>query len=264
VDLEGRVAIVSGIGPGMGRALALACATQGADVALAARRQEHLDPVAEEIRALGRRAITVPTDITEQGDCARLAERAVAELGRLDVLVNNAATEGRPMPIETADLAKRYRTPFEVNVFGTLQLVQAVIPAMKRAGSGSIVMISSHGYRVQPTRLRRDNSAYAASKAALFAATRSLALELGEYGIRVNTVVPSYIWGPNVKSYFEQLAREQGRTVEDFYDDMASGSALKRLATPEEISEAAAFFASDRARGITGQSLDVNCGSYFD
>ena len=81
MDLEGRVAIVSGIGPGMGRALALACAAQGADIALAARRQEHLDHVAAEIRALGRRAVTVPTDITEPGDCARLAERTVAELG---------------------------------------------------------------------------------------------------------------------------------------------------------------------------------------
>ena len=182
---------------------------------------------------------------------------ATRTIGTITGVVNNAATEGRPMPIETADLAKRYRTPFEVNVFGTLQLVQAVIPAMKRAGSGSIVMISSHGYRVQPTRLRRDNSAYAASKAALFAATRSLALELGEYGIRVNTICP----GGVQTDLPTNAAAEHPDTDLDWGLLMETAGARYGFMPPRDIADAIAYLASDAAASVTGAVLSVDRGT---
>ncbi len=120
-------------------------------------------------------------------------------------------------------------------------------------------MISSLAIR----RTQQGNGTYAASKSALLAASQTLALELGADQIRVNTVAPSYIWGAAVKQYFRKLAAERGVEWETIYDEAAAETALGRLATSAEIAEAVVFFASDRSRAITGQSLDVNCGSFF-
>ena len=256
--LEGKAAIVSGIGPGMGRAVALACAREGADVALAARRPGRLDAVAAEIEALGRRALRVPTDIADPAQCRALAERTLAEFGRIDALVNNAAAAGADVAL--ADAApEQIRETLEVNVGGTLAMTQAAIPAMREGGGGSIVMIGSLVVR----RVLPGHGPYAASKAALLNAAHTLALELGPDNIRVNTVLPSYIWGGPVRLWFRQLASERGVSEQDVYDEAAAEAALNRIATPEEIAEAVVFFASDRSRAITGQSLDVNCGSFF-
>jgi NAD(P)-dependent dehydrogenase (short-subunit alcohol dehydrogenase family) len=141
--LEDRVAIVSGIGPGMGRSIALALARAGADVALGARNEASLRAIAAEVGALGRRAVWIPTDITDEEQCRRLVDAAVTELGRLDVLVNNAyAEEDWHDPFDGFEPA-RWRTPIDVNVFGTLQLSQAAVPHLKAAGGGSIVMITT-------------------------------------------------------------------------------------------------------------------------
>ena len=255
--LEDKVVIVSGIGPGMGRDISLACAREGADVVLAARTPSKLESVAPEVEALGRRALSVPTNITDPDQCKDLAARAIEEFGRIDVLVNNAATEVR---VSLADATpKQMRLPVEVNLFGTLAMTQAVIPAMREAGGGSIVMISSLAIR----RIQQGNGPYAASKAALLAASQTLALELGPDNIRVNTVLPAAIWGAAVKLWFRELAAERGVDEQTIYDEFASEAALNRIATSEEIAEAVVFFASERSRAITGQSLDVNCGAFF-
>ncbi len=256
--LEGKVVIVSGIGPGMGRDISLACARDGADVVLAARTPAKLEAVAPEVEALGRRTLSVPTDITDPEQCQALAARAIAEFGRIDVLVNNAAAPGQGIPMAEASL-DQIRRPIEVNLFGTLSMTQAVIPAMRETGGGSIVMISSLAMR----RAQRGSGTYSASKAALLAASQTLALELGADNIRVNTVAPSYIWGAALKLWFRRQAVERGVAEQTIYDEAAAESALNRLATSEEIAEAVVFFASDRSRAITGQSLDVNCGSFF-
>ena len=120
-------------------------------------------------------------------------------------------------------------------------------------------MLSSLAVR----RMQLGSGTYSASKATLLAASQILALELGPDNIRVNTVLPSYIWGAALKLWFRELATERGVDEQTIYDDAASESALNRLATSEEIAEAVLFFASDRSRAITGQSLDVNCGSFL-
>lgn len=256
--LDRKVAIVSGIGPGMGRDIALTLARNGADLAIAARRQAGLDAVAEEVRALGRRVIAVPTDITRAEDCARLVAEAHAAFDRVDVLVNNAFHPGGFQLFERAVLDD-WRTPFEVNVLGTLRLTQAVVPLMKAQGAGSIVMISSQVIReVMPTM-----GDYAASKAALMAATQTLARELGPHGIRVNSVVPGYIWGPSLRGWFEHQARQRGVDPQVVHDEVASRIALGKIPDSEEIAGAVLFFASDLARVVTGQSLDVNGGQVF-
>jgi len=256
--LKDRVAIVSGIGPGMGREISLALAREGADVALAARSPEHLEEAAAKVQALGRRAVCVPTDIAKPEDCRRLVERTAAELGRIDVLVNNAFAPGLYVPFADADL-NDWRKVFDVNVFGALQLTQLVVPHMAHQGGGSIVFINTMSMRI----IEPLFGSYAASKGALMTAAQTLAKELGPLKIRVNSVVPGYIWGPNLERYFKHLAAQKGITAQAVYDEIAARTALNRIPTAAEIADAVLFFASDLSRVVTGQALDVNAGHYF-
>jgi len=256
--LRDRVAIVSGIGPGLGRAVALAFAREGADLVLAARTAAALEELAAEVRALGRRALAVPTDVARAEDCHRLAEAARTELGRIDVLVNNAFRSAPYDPVETASM-EDWRRIFDVNVFGSVQLSQAVVPHMKAQGGGSIVMVNSMSMRI----IEPNFGGYAASKGALMTAMQTMAKELGAHGIRVNAVVPGYIWGPALARYFEHLAGERGVTPEAVYADVASRTALGRLPDSDEIADAVVFLACDLSRAITGQALDVNAGHHF-
>lgn len=256
--LKDRIAIVSGIGPGMGRDISLALAREGAHVVLAARRQALLDEVAAEVRALGREALCVATDISQKDQCLRLAEAAQRQFNHIDVLVNNAFMGGVEDPIERVDL-ELWRRIYDVNVIGSVQLTQAVVPGMKDQGGGSVVMINSMSMRIIEPRF----GGYAASKGALLAATQTLAKELGAFGIRVNSVVPGYIWGKSLEGYFKTLAQQQGVTPQAVYDSIAARTALRHIPTSEEIAGAVVFFASDLSRVITGQALDVNGGHFF-
>jgi len=256
--LQDRVAIVSGIGPGMGRDIALAFAREGADVVLAARGADKLNAVADEVRARGRRALCVPTDIAQADDCRRLADAARAEFGRLDILVNNAFKGGLEPLMAEADVSE-WRKIFDVNVFGSLQLTQAVVPHMRRQGGGSIVFINSMSMRI----IEPKFGGYAASKGALLIAAQTLAKELGRDKIRVNSVVPGYIWGPALQGYFKMLAQQQGSTPDAVRDEIAARTALNHIPDSAEIADAVVFFASDLSRVVTGQALDVNGGHFF-
>jgi NAD(P)-dependent dehydrogenase (short-subunit alcohol dehydrogenase family) len=254
--LAGRGALVSGVGPGMGRAIALTLARAGADVALAARRETAVRAVADEVAALGRRAVSVPTDITDAAACRRLADTAAAELGRLDIVVNNAfAEEDWRLPFAGLD-PTRWRAPVDVNVFGTLTLTQACVPHLKAAGGGSIVMITTLSVR-NPVPLL---AGYAASKRALTTAAQVLARELGSARIRVNCVAPGHIRGQSLDEYFAWIAGQRGITPDDVAAEIAAMNPLDHLAEPDEIAPAVLFFASDLSRVVTGQTLDVNCG----
>ena len=256
--LDGKAAIVSGIGPGAGRSIALAFAREGADVVLAARTVASLEDVAGEVRALGRRALVVPTDVARPEDCRRLADAAIAEFGRIDVLVNNAFRSAPYEPVADASM-ESWRRIFDVNLFGSVQLSQAVIPHMRARRAGSIVMVNSMSVRI----IEPHFGGYAASKAALLVTVQTMAKELGADGIRVNSVVPGYIWGPALERYFAQLAREGGTTPDAVYADVASRTALRHIPDSDEIADAVLFLASDLARAITGQALDVNAGHHF-
>ena len=203
--LEGKVAIVSGIGPGMGRDIALALAAEGADIAMGARRDRGLIKVAGEVEAMGRRAVWVQTDITVRDDCERLARTARDELGRVDILVNNAFSDGTYSLFEDSDL-DAWRQTMDVNLFGTLQLTQAVLPYLKEQDDSRIIMINSQSGQVTDETF----GAYSASKAALATATKTLARELGRHGVRVNGIHPSYIWGKSVEWYINHIAEERG------------------------------------------------------
>lgn len=256
--LKDRVGIVSGIGPGMGRDISLAFAREGAHVVLAARNAEALQAVAKEVEGLGRRAVCVATDISKADDCKRLVDTAIAELGRIDILVNNAFKGGVEPLMEQASM-EAWRAIFDVNVFGSLQLTQAVIPHMKKQGGGSIVFINSMSMRV----IEPAMGGYAASKGALMIAAQTLAKEVGPHKIRVNSVVPGYIWSDKLAGFFRYLAKQQNRTYEEVHADISSRTALHHIPTSEEIADSVVFFASDLSRAVTGQALDVNGGHFF-
>lgn len=256
--LEGKVAIVSGIGPGMGRDISLLFAEHGADVVLGARTVESCEAVAEEVRALGRRAEVVHLDITDAEACHVAVAAAVAAFGGIDILVNNAFHDGNHKTFERSTL-EEWKATMDVNLWGTLQMTEAVVPAMIERGGGRIVMINSMStHRIEP-----KYGAYATSKGALETATKALATELGVHGIRVNSVFPGYIWGEKVEWYFEHLAGKEGITAEDYYRRIADETALKYLPHSSEIAGSVLFFASDLSKPVTGQGLDVNAGHWI-
>jgi NAD(P)-dependent dehydrogenase (short-subunit alcohol dehydrogenase family) len=250
--LQDKVVIVSGIGPGLGQAIALRAAAQGADLVLAARTAAKLDEVAKQVIALGRRAICVPHDIKE--DPAPLAEAALAAYGRIDVLVNNAFAMPTMRDLSKVDL-DAVRESFDTNVIGTLRLTRAIAAQMK---GGSIVMVNSAVLRHS----RRTFGTYKMAKASLLAMAQNLAGELGPQGIRVNSVAPSYIWNDQLRAYFEYLGAKRGITGRQVYEELAATTDLGRLAEPDEIADTIVFLASDLARAVTGQCLDVNCGEF--
>ena len=254
--LEGRTAVVTGVGPGIGRAVALALSEQGANVALGARTESALKELANEIEATGRRAVWSPTNIADADQCASLAQTAADAFGRIDVLVQNAFMHG-PFGGAVDSDPDDWRKVYKVNVMGTLQMVQACLPYM--GAGGSIIVTNSMASRTS-TPLE---SAYAASKAAMLSLVRTLAQEVGPRDIRVNSVLPGWVLGPSLDVYFEWIANDKGTTPKAVHDDIANETALKRLVTPRDIAGAIVFLASDLANGITGISLDVNAGHYM-
>ena len=256
--LTDRIVLVSGIGPGLGREIALACAREGAHVVLAARTASALEEVAVAVRAAGRRALAVATDLSRADDCQRLADAARAEFGRIDVLVHNAFLSNPVSLVEEADLDD-WRRIFEVNLFGALRLTQAIVPTMKAQGRGVIVFVNTMSIRIVEPLM----GGYAASKGALMTASQTLAKELGPAGIRVNSIVPGYIWSAKMEAYFRHLAQERGVTYESVHADITSRTALRHIPDSAEVADAVVLLASDLARAITGQALDVNGGHFF-
>jgi NAD(P)-dependent dehydrogenase (short-subunit alcohol dehydrogenase family) len=254
--LEGTVVVVSGVGPDLGRAVALRCARAGADVVLAARTAARLDEVAKEVTALGRRAAAIPADITDEDSAANLVASALATFGRVDTLVNNAFAIPPMTSLAEADLAT-FRSSFETNVLAALRLTRLLAPALADS-QGSIIMINSAVLRHS----RVSFGGYKLTKSALLALAQSLATELGPSGVRVNSVAPGWIWGDTLKWYFGYLAEQRGVDRQQVYDETAAATDLRKLPEPDEIADAVVFLASPMARAVTGQCLDVNCGEF--
>ena len=254
--LQDKVVIISGVGPGLGRSIAIRSAEQGADVVLAARTASKLDEVAKEVSALGRRALPVPTDIADPAAAERLRDATLAEFGRADALVHNALAMPPIKDLSVVDL-EAIKSAFDVNVVGALRMTRLFTPALA-ASSGSVTMINSMVVRFS----QRTMGPYKATKAALLAVAQSLASELGPQGIRVNSVAPGHIWGDSLQWYFGYLAKKRGVDPQDIYDETAANIDLRRLPEPDEVADAVVFLASPLARAITGQCLDVNCGEF--
>ncbi|WP_137810187.1 MULTISPECIES: SDR family oxidoreductase [unclassified Gordonia (in: high G+C Gram-positive bacteria)] len=256
--LADKVVVVSGVGPGLGRSICLRAAAKGARVVLAARTESRLKEVAAEIDAAGGTSLVVPADITDDAAVENLVATTVAEFGRADVLVNNAFALPSMKPLSRTDF-DQIASSIDVTVLGTLRVIRAFTDALGES-DGSIVNINSMVIRHSEPRY----GSYKIAKSALLAMSQSLASELGDKGIRINSVAPGYIWDDQLKWYFGEVAKKYGISPDDVYEQTASKSDLKRLPEPDEIADAVVFLASPMARAITGHTLDVNCGEYHD
>ena len=256
--LENKVAIVTGIGPAMGRSIALAYAREGAKLVLAARRIERLEAVKEEVEAAGGEVIAIPTDITDRAACQRLVDETVSHFGGVDILVQNGHYDGDYKIVSESD-PDDWRAIMEVNLFGALHLVQMVTPSMRERGDGRIVLINTGASTDPPATL----GAYAASKAALASLARTIAVELGPDGIRANGVQLGPVQGDNWNGWIEAGSKAAGMTQEEFTVDQCKDVPLRSVATADECAGTVVFLASDLARPITGQSVAVNSGRWF-
>ncbi|QMU75023.1 SDR family oxidoreductase [Streptacidiphilus sp. PB12-B1b] len=255
--LDGRTVVVSGVGPGLGQQVAVRAAREGARVVLGARTEENLAKAAAEVEAEHPGQVAWRcTDIAEDDACTALAALAVERFGRIDAVVHVAAMDSYFGGLADADFAA-WRRVLDVNLIGTLQLTRACLPALRERG-GSVVIIGTQSAVAAPSQVRQ--AAYAASKGALTSAMYSLARELGPERIRVNTVLPGWMWGPAVEMYVRWTSGTEGVPEEEVKARLTERMALPELATDGDVAEAALFFASDRARAITGQSLLVNAG----
>ena len=254
--LQGKTVVVSGVGAGLGHQIAAAVVANGGNAVLGARTEANLAKSAAEIDPAGHRTAHLPTDITDEAQCEALAALAVERFGGIDGVVHVAAWDSYFGGLEDADFAT-WQGVLDVNLLGTLRMTRACLPALKERG-GAVVLIGTQSAVAAPSQVRQ--AAYAASKGALTSAMYSMARELGPHRIRVNTVLPGWMWGPPVQAYVRFTAHTEGVPESEVLSRLTERMALPELATDADVAQAAAFLASDRARAITGQSLLVNAG----
>jgi NAD(P)-dependent dehydrogenase (short-subunit alcohol dehydrogenase family) len=245
--LDGKVAIVTGGGQGIGEAIATAYAREGAKVLITGRTLAKLQEVAGRVGGAGGEVKVLEALAGNREHAGQTVHEAVSAWGRLDILVNNAHSFTDYMAIEDATLEEHVRINMDTAFIGSLQLMQLAFPHMRDAGGGSIINLgSSFGLRCEPGYL-----AYASSKEAIRTLTKTAAREWGKYRIRVNTILPSALT-PKSRWYLEQSGT---------YDSEAAKTSYGFIGTPEDIAPAALFLASDESGYITGQTIGVDAGS---
>ncbi|MEV0390236.1 SDR family oxidoreductase [Nonomuraea sp. NPDC050643] len=255
--LEGKVAVVTGAGPGLGRTLAALLSEEGAEVVVAARTAAVIDRIAAEVPGV----VPVPADVTRIDDVRRLAGTVIERFGRVDVLVNAAfpgSHRRNVLDMSAGDL-EGWRKAVETGGYGTLLACRFIAPHMVARRSGSIVNLTSMSSRTGYA----GRSDYAAGKAAAHLLSHCLADELGPYGVRVNCVAPGWIASEVLEEWMRARAAAEGVTFEDVLARDLSAMALRRIATEEDVARAVIYLASDHAKAVTGATVDVNGGQLF-
>jgi NAD(P)-dependent dehydrogenase (short-subunit alcohol dehydrogenase family) len=250
---EGKVAIVTGASTGLGPVMARMLAAEGARLVLAARRAELVEQVAHEI---GDAAVALKVDVTDESDVAMMVDMAMKRWGQVDVLMSNAAVPGTDKWIweQTVD---NFLETYKVDCMAAMVCSREVLNrSMLERKQGSIVTFSSGaGWSGLPRK-----SHYSAAKGALIILTKTIAKEIGPYGIRANCLVPGAIDTELLQNYHRRIAGERGVPVEQIRDEATRDLPLKTFSTPEDIANMALFLASDQARTITGQAINVDAG----
>lgn len=255
LTLQDKVAVVTGAGRGIGREIAVTLAREGADVALASRDEAALRETLALVEGLGRKGLVAVTDVGDAASVEDSARKVLERFGRVDALVNNSGVGGPSAALWETDPGD-WEATFAVNVTGTFLCCRAFLPSMVERRSGAVVIIGS----MTGKRPLWGRSPYAASKLALVGLTRTLALETGPHGVRVNLVSPGAVEGERIEWMMRKQAEGRGVTVEEVRAELAQGSPLNRLVAAGDVAAAAAFLASDRARSITGEDLNVSAG----
>jgi NAD(P)-dependent dehydrogenase (short-subunit alcohol dehydrogenase family) len=251
---ERRVAVVTGGGRGIGRSIARALAGAGYELILAARSETELTAVKTEIDEAGGKAVAVPTDLRSPGQIDRLAETA-REVGPVDLLVNNSGIAGPQGMMWELD-PDGWAETMAVNVDAVFLCSRAFLPAMIERRRGSIVNVGS----ITGKRPLLGRSPYATSKLALVGLTRTLALETGAFGVRVNLISPGFVEGPRIDWVIDRQAEARGVASAEVREDFTAQSPLGRLTSPEDVASVVVFLASDAAAAITGADINVNSG----
>jgi NAD(P)-dependent dehydrogenase (short-subunit alcohol dehydrogenase family) len=255
VILEGKTILVTGVGPGLGAEIARLALRDGANVMIGARRAASLQAIAKELDPSGERVAYQTADVTDAEQCRALADAAAQRFGGIDGLAQVAALDavfGGFEDVKPDD----FRNTIEVNVIGTMQIARAAAAHMRQRGGGSIVLIGSQSSFKRLT----PQMAYASSKGALVTAMYYMASELGADRIRVNTVVPTWMWGPPVEAYVKITAKQRSISPEEVVAEITGDMPIPEIPADEDVAEAVIFLCSDRARMITGQALMVNSG----
>lgn len=257
LQLKDKVTLITGPAKGMGAAITLAFAREGAKLVLAGRDTAAIEPVAEQARALGVAAIVVPCDLTVAAQTEALAARALEAFGRIDVLVNVAGGSGPIGKTGWETTAEEFNEIVQLNMTGCFNTIHAVLPSMIERRSGKIVNVGgTFGLRGRAGRM-----AYSASKWGLRGITKSFALEAGPYNVNVNNVAPGMVDGPRFREKVcADMARKLGITLEEAMTRHAADYALKRVSTDADIAHACLFMASEVSRQITGVDLPVDGG----
>jgi NAD(P)-dependent dehydrogenase (short-subunit alcohol dehydrogenase family) len=253
--LEGQVAIITGAGQGIGRATALRLAADGMDLVLADRNGPAIEALAGEVRARGRRAVAMTMDVTDAGARARLIEGALAELGRLDALVNNAGVLRASAPLEASE--EHWDLVLAVNAKAVYFLCQLVMGHMLAAGGGRIVNLASAAGKSAST---IHHPVYNVSKAAVIAMTKTFAHIGAPYGVRVNAVCPGIIATPMQDQVDAEFGRLLQRAPEQIRAERTTRIPLGRSGEPDEVAALVAFLVGPDSRYMTGQALNVTGG----
>jgi len=259
IDLSDQVAIVTGGGGGIGRAIALALAGAGADVVIAEIVPERADAVAAEVRALGRRALPVVTDMMDTDQIRTMVEKGAAEFGRIDILVNNVGGVGRKTFIEQSE--NSWRRHINLNLVSMLAATSAAVPVMIAGGrGGAIINVSS----IEGSRAAPGYAVYAACKAGMNNFTRTMALELGDHRIRINTIAPDFTVTPGLRGNITGPV-DPAKWITyppEAVDSINRRTPLGRAGIDTECGQAALFLASPMASYITGVVLPVDGGTW--
>ena len=248
MKLDGRVAVITGAGRGIGRAIALAYAREGARLALAARSESELEQTVVAVSELGAEAIAVPTDVTSQADTERLSQATVERFGRIDVLVNNAGISGPIGPLQDNDIAEWVDT-INVNLTGTFLVCRAVIPFMLERGGGRIINLAGAGV----ANAWSNMSAYCSSKAAAVRLTEVLAQELEGQGIFVNALGPGSVHTTMWEKMTEQAAEAGADFIHGLGQRVLSGGG----ASIDDCAELALWLASGESGTLTGRIISA-------
>ncbi len=256
--VDGKNIVITGVGSGLGREIATACVRDGANVIIGARTRKRLEEVAVQVDASGEHVELLPTDIKDDAQCEAIVAQAEKRFGRVDGMVQVAAFE-----LAVGDLADSdfqwWREAIEVNLIGSVQMLKASAASMKKSGGGSAVWIGSQSLYLP----MMPQAGYAASKGALLSAMYYFAKELAPDKIRLNTILPSWMWGPQVELYTKMQASARGISAEEVKEEIIAGIPMGEIVPDDDVAQAVVFMLSDRARMITGQSLAVNGGEWM-
>lgn len=257
--LEGKTIAVSGAGPGLGREVAACALRDGANVVLGARTPKKLEETAQSLDPSGERVAICPFDVVDEAKCQQFAKTAVDRFGALHGVVNVAALDTLFGTLESTS-AEDWTRALQTNVIGSTQVAKAAVPHLKAAGGGSIVLVGSLSMWLPPP---NPQIAYASSKGALISAMYHMAHELGPHKIRVNMVIPTWMWGPPVQMYVRWQASTRKVDEQTIIDEITANMPLGEIPKDEDVAEMAVFLCSDRARMVTGETIQVNAGEFM-